>query len=89
MSQLPIKSAPEAAKDSWVKASWEEYLQALTLAAYEKAKGYYHHGQMRLEMSPLGNPHSRDHLILSMRSVCLPVCVNLILTGMIIAPTEK
>jgi Uma2 family endonuclease len=70
MSQLPIKSATETTTDSWVKASWEEYLQALTLAVYEKAKGYYHHGQMRLEMSPLGNPHSRDHLII-IHAVCL------------------
>jgi len=29
--------------------------------SYSQARGYYYNGFMRLEMSPLGNPHSRDH----------------------------
>jgi Uma2 family endonuclease len=34
-----------------------------TFPAYEKAKGYYYNGRMRLEMSPPGIPHSRDHVL--------------------------
>ncbi|MBW4680982.1 MAG: Uma2 family endonuclease [Microcoleus vaginatus WJT46-NPBG5] len=49
--------------DTWVNATWDEYLLALSNPAYEKARGYYYNGRMRLEMSPLGNPHSRDHFI--------------------------
>jgi Uma2 family endonuclease len=56
--------------DTWVNATWEEYLQAIELPECEKAKGYYYNGRMRLEMSPLGNPHSRDHLIV-IHGVCL------------------
>ena len=59
MSQLQVKLLT----DTWVNATWDEYLQAISDPAYEKAKGYYHNGHMRLEMSPLGNPHSRDHFI--------------------------
>jgi Uma2 family endonuclease len=47
--------------DVWVPATWEEYLRALDDPDYEGAKGYYYNGHMRLEMTPLGNPHSRDH----------------------------
>ncbi|MBD2099768.1 Uma2 family endonuclease [Leptolyngbya sp. FACHB-261] len=49
--------------DIWVSATWDEYLQAASNPAYAEAKGYYHNGRMRLEMAPLGNPHSRDHFI--------------------------
>ena len=59
MSQLQIKIPT----DTWVNASWEEYLQIVNGPAYAEAKGYYYNGHMRLEMSPLGNPHSRDHFI--------------------------
>lgn len=59
MSQVGLEVPTEV----WVKASWEEYVQTIESSSYEKAKGYYHNGQMRLEMSPVGNPHSRDHFI--------------------------
>ncbi|MEQ9371463.1 MAG: Uma2 family endonuclease [Coleofasciculus chthonoplastes F3-SA18-01] len=59
MSQLQAKLPT----DTWVNATWDEYLQAISDPVYEKAKGYYYNGCMRLEMSPLGNPHSRDHFI--------------------------
>ena len=49
--------------DTWVAASWNEYLQAIENPAYEKAKSYYYNGKMRIEMPPVGNDHSRDHSI--------------------------
>jgi Uma2 family endonuclease len=59
MSQLQIKPIT----DTWIKATWDEYLQVIDAPAYEKAKGYYYNGRMRIEMAALGNPHSRDHYI--------------------------
>ena len=59
MSQVQAKLPT----DTWVNATWDEYLQAISDPAYEKARGYYYNGRMRLEISPLGNPHSRDHFI--------------------------
>jgi Uma2 family endonuclease len=49
--------------DMWVMASWEDYLHVVEDPAYERAKGYYYNGKMRVEMSPIGNDHSRDHSI--------------------------
>jgi Uma2 family endonuclease len=49
--------------DTWVTATWDEYIQAINSPTCEKARGYYHDGRMRIEMSPLGNSHSRDHFI--------------------------
>jgi Uma2 family endonuclease len=59
MSQLQAKLPT----DAWVNATWDEYIEAISNSTYENARGYYYNGRMRLEMSALGNPHSRDHFI--------------------------
>jgi len=50
--------------DTWVKATWDEYIQAIENPLYEKAKSYYYNGQLRIEMSPIGNDHASDHSII-------------------------
>lgn len=50
--------------DIWLKATWDKYLQAIEQCEDEKAKGYYCNNRMRIEMSPVGNPHARDHAII-------------------------
>jgi hypothetical protein len=49
MSELQTKLPT----DTWVVATWDEYIQTIENPAYEKAKGYYHNGQMRIEITPL------------------------------------
>ncbi|MGB3206531.1 MAG: Uma2 family endonuclease [Crinalium sp.] len=49
--------------DTWVTASWDEYIQIIEQSEYAKAKGYYYNGRMRIEMSPVGNDHASDHAI--------------------------
>jgi Uma2 family endonuclease len=50
--------------DTWVVATWDEYIQAIEDPRLEKAKGYYHNGQMRIEMPPVGNDHASDHTVI-------------------------
>ncbi|MDJ0800896.1 MAG: Uma2 family endonuclease [Calothrix sp. MO_167.B12] len=50
--------------DTWVTVSWDEYIQVIENPAYNKAKGYYQDGRMRIEMPPVGNDHSRDHTVI-------------------------
>ncbi|MDX2243819.1 MAG: Uma2 family endonuclease [Leptolyngbyaceae cyanobacterium bins.302] len=59
MNQLQTK----VPTDTWIAATWEEYLQVIDDPAYEQAKGYYFNGHMRIEMAAVENPHSRDHFI--------------------------
>lgn len=56
MNQLQTKLPT----DTWVVASWDEYVQVIELA-YEKAKGYYYNGQLRIEMSPVGSARASAH----------------------------
>ncbi|MEB3178876.1 MAG: Uma2 family endonuclease [Nostocaceae cyanobacterium] len=50
--------------DTWVVATWDEYIQIIENPTYEKAKGYYYNGQMRIEMPPVGNDHASDHTVI-------------------------
>ncbi|MGK7919544.1 MAG: Uma2 family endonuclease [Trichodesmium sp.] len=47
--------------DTWITATWDEYIQTIEDPSYEKAKVYYHNGRVRIEMSPVGNAHGSDH----------------------------
>jgi Uma2 family endonuclease len=51
--------------DTWVEASWQDFIQATENPDYEKGKFYYYQGKLRIEMPPLGNDHSRDHSIIN------------------------
>ncbi|MBR8829517.1 MAG: Uma2 family endonuclease [Gomphosphaeria aponina SAG 52.96 = DSM 107014] len=50
--------------DTWVKATWAEYLAIVESPEYAQAKCYYAQGRLRIEMSPLGNDHARDDSII-------------------------
>ena len=39
--------------DTWVTATWDEYIQLVSNPIYDKAKSYYHQGQLRIEMPPV------------------------------------
>lgn len=58
----PLQASP----DTWIPATWENYLQELQSPAYEKARGYYHQHHMRLEIHPIGFDHSTDHALLAL-----------------------
>lgn len=46
VSSSPIQTLET---DTWVKASWEEFLVVADEPNYEKGKFYYHRGYMRYE----------------------------------------
>ncbi len=52
--------------DTWISATWDEYLRALADPLHEKSKGYYSNGRMRLEMQQaVGFDHSQDHGVIA------------------------
>lgn len=52
--------------DTWVVATWDEYIQAIEDPVYEKAKCYYYNGQVRIEMPPVGPDHADDNGIVAL-----------------------
>ena len=59
-----ITTQSKITTDTWIAITWENYLQLCDDPAYEKAKFYYYNRQARIEMTPIGNDHSRDHGII-------------------------
>ena len=53
------------ATDTWVKASWEEFIALAEDPAYTDGRFYYHQGLLRIEMSPVGPRHGRQNSIIS------------------------
>lgn len=52
---------PAIREDIWVRTDWESFLALQSNPAYERGKFYYHHGWMRVEMSPVGPAHAEDN----------------------------
>ena len=50
--------------DIWVTMPWDEYIQVIEDPIYEKAKGYYYKGHMRIEMLPVSSDHGKDHVVI-------------------------
>ncbi len=50
--------------DEWVTTTWHEYIEAISDRNLEKAKSYYHKGQLRIEMTPQGYDHSYDNSLI-------------------------
>lgn len=50
--------------DTWIYASWEEYVKAIAHLTNQKAKSYYYKEHMRLEMAPVSFDHGQDHVVI-------------------------
>ena len=51
--------------DTWVKATWSEFMTLAYDPAYEKGKAYYNRGKARIEMTPVGWNHAENNSIVS------------------------
>ncbi|MEO1122996.1 MAG: Uma2 family endonuclease [Cyanobacteria bacterium J06635_15] len=58
-------SPAQVQTDTWVKATWEEFVAAMDEPRYEEGRGYFDNGHMRIEMAPLGAGHARQNSIVS------------------------
>lgn len=51
--------------DTWVEATWDDFLTFADDPTLVSGRFYYDQGYMRIEMSPLGAAHGQDNTILS------------------------
>jgi len=69
--------------DTWMTAPWEEYIQIVDSEEVdEKAKCYYHQGELRIEMSPVGHDHSSDNTIISLAVNLFGIIAGIPLKGL-------
>jgi Uma2 family endonuclease len=74
--QTPIST------DTWVTASWEEYIELVSNPIYDEAKCYYHQGQLRIEMPPVAHDHSSDNTVISFAVNLYGICKSIPLKGL-------
>jgi Uma2 family endonuclease len=63
MTISSFSSSQNLATDTWLKASWEDFLALAMNAAHEQGRFYYDEGYLRVEMAPVGPVHGRDNAI--------------------------
>ena len=51
--------------DTWVKATWEEFLAASKDSELEKTRCYYDSGSMRIETMSVGSGHGQDNSLMT------------------------
>jgi Uma2 family endonuclease len=51
--------------NTWVKATWNDFLSTAYSPVYQDGQTYYDHGYMRIEMPPLGSAHGQDNSLIS------------------------
>ena len=47
--------------NDWILADWDTYIKAIKSTEYQKHRGYYYSGYMRIEDMPTGADHSSDN----------------------------
>ncbi|MEM1290181.1 MAG: Uma2 family endonuclease [Cyanobacteria bacterium P01_H01_bin.162] len=60
---MALSTSPQTQTDTWIKATWEAFFDAMNEPQYENARGYFDNGHMRIEMSPLGAGHGRQNAV--------------------------
>jgi Uma2 family endonuclease len=62
--QLQAPTPTKLTTDTWIAATWDEYLSQVNDPSYAKAKYYYHDRHMRLETMPVSSNHALDNGII-------------------------
>ncbi|MEM9217241.1 MAG: Uma2 family endonuclease [Cyanobacteria bacterium P01_F01_bin.150] len=60
-----LTNSPSFVTDTWVSATWDEYIVLIDHLLYVDGRCYYDSGEMKIEMASLGSSHARDNAILS------------------------
>ncbi|MEH2095228.1 Uma2 family endonuclease [Nostoc sp.] len=68
--------------DTWIHASWDEYVEAIANLLNEKAKSYYYKGHMRLEMAPVSFDHGKDHVVIIFAVTLFAALKGILATGL-------
>ncbi|MBA2748521.1 MAG: Uma2 family endonuclease [Tatlockia sp.] len=89
MSELQTKLLT----NTWVNSTWNDFSQLKQAPEYEKAKCYYHNGQLRIEMPPVGSDHSRDNgivvILVNQFAIAKSIPLNLLINCSYQKPGEK
>ncbi len=67
--------------NTWITATWSEYLEVIESLDGHKVKCYYHNQKYRIEMSPIGNKHGSDHTVIMLAVNLFAIFKNIDFNG--------
>lgn len=89
MSELQIKLPI----NTWIDSNWNDFIELIQAPEYDMAKCYYHNGQLRIEMPPVGSDHSRDNgiivILVNQYAIAKSIPLNLLINCSYQKPGEK
>jgi Uma2 family endonuclease len=75
VADQPSDNVIERSLNTWVKSSWDEFVQVADDPKYQKYKFYYFNGEARVEPMSTGSDHSDDHALVIM-AIGLFIAIN-------------
>ncbi len=79
--------------NTWIDCTWNDFIELIQASEYDKAKCYYHNGQLRIEMPPVGSDHSRDNgiivILVNQYAIAKSIPLNLLINCSYQKPGEK
>lgn len=60
---MVVSQSQQILTDTWVKATWDEFLAVTNSSDYQDGRAYFDAGYMRIEMAALGAGHGRQNAI--------------------------
>lgn len=74
--KIPIQT------ETWIRASWNEYIQAIDELYETHAKSYYYNENYRIEMTSVSFDHSSDHTMVTVAISLYAIIKKIALTGL-------
>lgn len=62
---MALSTSPALQTDTWVKATWDDFVTTMDEPPYDEGRGYFDNGYMRIEIAPLGAGHARQNTVVS------------------------
>ena len=66
MTISPVLTTKTPSLNTWIDASWEEFIAIADASSSNKLKSYYNNRKMRFELMATGSDHSKDHITIVM-----------------------
>jgi Uma2 family endonuclease len=60
---MVVSQSQQILTDTWVKATWDEFLAVTNSSGYQDGRAYFDAGYMRIEMAALGAGHGRQNAV--------------------------
>ncbi|MEM6255554.1 MAG: Uma2 family endonuclease [Cyanobacteria bacterium P01_D01_bin.156] len=60
---MVVSRSQQILTDTWVKATWDEFLSVINSSDYQDGRAYFDAGYMRIEMAAFGAGHGRQNAV--------------------------